>query len=89
VQQIGDNMEWGEEQWAPDVQQANNNLNNLANAADNVEGNAQGLDLQSSLTVTISLTDGEQSNNIPIPQVNALNEEVNQQDADQQLDDDM
>jgi hypothetical protein len=54
-----------------------------------VEGNAEGLDLQSSLTITISLTDGEQSNNIPIPQVNALNEEVNQQDADQQLDDDM
>jgi hypothetical protein len=77
VQQIGDNMEWGEEQWAPNVQQANNNLNNLANAADNVEGNAEGLDLQSSLTITISLSDGEQLNNIPILQVNAHNEEVN------------
>jgi hypothetical protein len=88
VQQNGDNMEWGDEQWDPDVQQANNNLNNLANAADNVEGNAEGLE-HSSLTVTISLSAGEQSNNNPIPQVNALNEEVNQQEANQQLDDNM
>jgi hypothetical protein len=67
VQQNGDNMEWGDGQWALADQQANNNLNNPANATDNVEGNAKGLDLQSSLTVTISLSDGEQSNNLPIP----------------------
>jgi hypothetical protein len=78
----------GDEQWDYDVQQANNNLNNLADAADNVEGNAEGLE-HSSLTVTISLSAGEQSNNIPIPQVNGLNEEVNQQEANQQLDENM
>jgi hypothetical protein len=79
-------MEWRDGQWAIEEQQANNNLNDLANAADNVEGNANGLDLQSSLTVTVSLSDGEQSNKLPIPQVNALHEEVNQQATDQQED---
>jgi hypothetical protein len=78
-------MDWSDGHWALDNQQANNNLNNLANAADNVEGNIEGLDLQSSLTVTISLSDGEQSNNVPIHQVNAHNEEVNQQANDQHL----
>jgi hypothetical protein len=86
VQQNEDNMAWGDGQWAIEEQQANNNLNDLANVADNVEGNADGLDLQSSITVTVSLSDGEQSNNLPIPQVNAHNEEVNQLAVDQQED---
>jgi hypothetical protein len=52
-------MGWGAGHWALDNKQANNNLNNLANAADNVEGNIDGPNLQSSLTITISLSDGE------------------------------
>jgi hypothetical protein len=54
-----------------------------------VEGNVEGMDLQSSLTITISLSDGEQPINNPIPQVNPHNEEVNQQATDQQLDDEI
>jgi hypothetical protein len=59
VQQNEGNMAWGDGQWAIEEQQANNNLNDLANAVDNVEGNADGLDLQSSITFTVSLLDGE------------------------------
>jgi hypothetical protein len=59
VQENDDNMGWGAGHWALDNKQANNNLNNLANAADNVEGNIDGPNLQSSLTITISLSDGE------------------------------
>jgi hypothetical protein len=38
-------MDWGDGHWALDNQQANNNLNNLANVADNVEENIDGPDL--------------------------------------------